>query len=258
MKRALTRRYPGPEGMFALSFVCHLVAFLIITMWQSSAEFHPDETPVTYVDMVTLPVASPQSGTPAPAAVEEVLPAAPAPPPAAPQAQAPAMTQPVKPSPKGPAQAQGKVEQPNPAAEAHAFNERMAKIEQAAQERRQAEVLERLRKKGTQTGKRTGMPGGKGDEAGSDYPSYLQSRLKDALSEVMVSQTKSPQVIATITVAPDGRIAAYHVEKGSGDPLFDDAVHRAVTLAGKTLVPPPGGAQFKRMFRFRPEGVGIR
>ena len=244
--------------MFALSFVCHLVAFLIIAMWQSSAEFHPDETPVTYVDMVTLPVASPQSGTPAPAAEEEAQTAAPAPPPAAPQPPAPAMTQPVKPSPKGPAQAQGKVEPPDPAAEAHAFNERMAKLEQAAQERRQAEVLERLRKKGKQTGKQTGMPGGKGNEAGSDYPSYLQSRLKDALSEVMVSQTKAPQVIATITVAPNGRIAEYHVEKGSGDPLFDDAVHRAVTLAGKSLVPPPGGAQFKRMFRFRPEGVGIR
>ena len=244
--------------MFALSFVTHLVAFLIITMWQSSPEFRPDETPVTYVDMVTLPVASPQSGTPAPAVEEEAQTAPPVPPPAAPQAPAPVMTQPVKPSPKGPTQAQGKVEQPNPAAEAHAFNERMAKLEQLAQERRQAEVLERLRRKGAQSGKQTGMPGGKGNEAGSDYPSYLQSRLKDALREVMVSQTKSPQVIATITVAPDGRIAEYHVEKGSGDPLFDDAVHRAVTLAGKSLVPPPGGAQFKRMFRFRPEGVGIR
>ena len=32
----------------------------------------------------------------------------------------------------------------------------------------------------------------------------------------------------------------------------------AVTLAGKTLVPPPNGAYFKRVFRFRPEGVGIK
>jgi len=256
MRRESTRRYPGAVGMFTLSFVCHLVAFLIIAKWHSSPEFRRDETPVTYVDMVTLPVASPQDGAPAPAAEEEAGMADPTPSPAAPPVPAPVMTQPVKPTPKAAAkQAQGKAEAPNPAADAHAFNERMAKLEQIAQERRQAEVLERLRKKGTQTATRTGMPGGKGTEAGSDYPSYLQSRFKDALREVMVSQTKSPQLIATITVAPDGRISEYRVEKGSGDPLFDDAVHRAVTLAGKSLVPPPGGGQFKRMFRFMPEGV---
>lgn len=256
MRTELTRRYPGPQGMFALSFVCHLVVFLIIAKWQFYPEFHPDDTPVTYVDMVTLPVASPQAGTPAPPAEQEGAP----PPPAAPAA--PAMVQPAKPAKpakpaaKAPAaEPTGKSGPANPAAQAQEFNERLAKLERVAQEKRQAEVMERLRKKGSQ---QTGMPGAKGTEAGSDYPSYLQSRLKDALKEVMVSQTKSPQVIATITVSGDGRIAEYHVEKGSGDPLFDDAVHRAVTLAGKALVPPPGGAPFKRMFRFRPEGVGIR
>lgn len=253
MNRKLTRRYPGPWGMFAVSLVFHLVVFLVIANWNFLPEFHPDDTPVTYVDMVTLPVASPQSGTPAPAAEAETAapPAPPAPPPPAP----PAMTQPLKPTAKAPAAPakpqQKPVPQPNPAAEASAFNERMAKLERQAEDRRQAEVLERLRKKGTQTG----MPGAKGTEAGSDYSSYVQSRLKDALREVMVSQTKSPQVIATITIAPDGHISDYRVEKGSGDPLFDDAVQRAVTLAGKSLTPPPGGAQFKRVFRFRPEGV---
>jgi len=253
MKRELTGRYPGPWGMFVLSLVCHLVIFIVIAKWQFFPEYHPDETPVTYVDMVTLPVEAPQSGTPAPEA-ETAVPAPPQP--VAPPAPAPVMSQPAKPTPapKAPAAAQGKAEKPAPAAEARAFNERLAKLERLAEDKRQAEVLERLRKKG----KRTGMPGAKGSEAGSDYPSYLQSRLKDALKEVMVSQTKSPQVIATITVAPDGRISEFRVDKGSGDPLFDDAVHRAVTLAGKSLVPPPGGSQFKRMFRFRPEGVGIR
>uniref|UniRef100_C6E650 TonB family protein n=1 Tax=Geobacter sp. (strain M21) TaxID=443144 RepID=C6E650_GEOSM len=253
MRTEPTRRYPGPQGMFALSFACHLVVFLIIAKWQFYPEFHPDDTPVTYVDMVTLPVASPQAGTPAPPAEEEGAP----PPPAAPAA--PAMVQPAKPAKpaaKVPAaEPKAKTAPANPAAQAREFNERLAKLERVAQEKRQAEVMERLRKKGSQ---QTGMPGARGTEAGSDYPSYLQSRLKDALKEVMVSQTKSPQVIATITVSGDGRIAQYHVEKGSGDPLFDDAVHRAVTLAGKSLVPPPGGAPFKRMFRFRPEGVGIR
>lgn len=246
--------------MFVASFVCHLVVFVVIAVWHSP-DFHPDEEQVTYVDMVTLPVAAPQSGSPAPVAEEEVPPAPAAPPPpAAPPAVTPPMTQPTK-KPAAPAPsptAQGKSEPQDGAAEAQAFNERMAKLERQAEAKRQAAVLERLAKLKQGGAKQTGMPGAKGNEAGSDYPSYLQSRLRDALREVVVSQSRSPQVIATITVAPDGRIAEYHVEKGSGDPLFDDAVRRAVTLAGKSLAPPPGGAQFRRVFRFKPEEVGIK
>ena len=240
--------------MFIVSFLCHAVALAIVANWSLFGEFKPDETPVTYVDMVTLPVASPQSGTPAPAAekaVEAPAAAPPAPPPVMSHPVPPA--KPAKPAAKAPAAAAPGKAKETPAAESNDFTQRMAKLEQIAQEKRQAEVLERLKKKGT----RTGMPGAKGNEAGSDYPSYLQSRLKDALREVMVSQTKAPYVIATISVSPDGRIAEYQVEKGSGDPLFDDAVQRAVTLAGKSLVPPPGGTKYKGVFRFRPEGVGI-
>lgn len=242
--------------MFALSFLLHLAIFFLIAWSQILPAFRPDETPVTYVDMVTLPVASPQSGTPAPA--EEKAPKPPA------AASAAALMPPAALAlPQNKAQAKSKAQEQAAAQEKMAkqaadegreFSERMAKLERQAEDRRQAEVLERLRSKGG----RVGMPGAKGTEAGSDYSSYLQSRLKDAFSQVMVSQTKSPQVIASITVASDGRIAEYRVEKHSGDPLFDDAVARAVTIAGRSLVPPPGGGQFKRVFRFRPEGVGVR
>lgn len=250
MINALRRNYPGPGGMLAVSFVCHLAAFLVIANWHFYPEYRQDETPVTYVDMVTLPVASPQSGMPAPASGQSRAAAAPAPPPPA----APAMTLPTKPAAKAPAaKPQDNVEQ-RKAAEAKEYGDRLAKLQQQAEDRRQAAVLDALKKKG---GAQTGMPGGKGTQAGSDYASYLQSRLKDALKEVMVTQTKAPVVTATITVSPDGRID-YRVEKPSGDPLFDEAVQRAVALAGKTLVPPPNGVQFKRPFRFRPEGVVIK
>ena len=251
MINALRRNYPGPGGMFAASFICHLVVFMVIAYWHILPQFHEDETPVTYVDMVTLPVASPQSGTPAPSQQESKAPAAPAPAPPAPAA--PAMALPSKPAAKTPT-AKAKSEQKQETAEAEAFSKRMAKLQQQAEDKRQAEVMAALKQKGSA---RTGMPGGKGTQAGSDYSSYLQSRLKDALKETMAMQGKAPQVMATITVSPDGRID-YHVEKPSGDPLFDDSVQRAVTLAGRTLVPPPNGAYFKRVFRFRPEGVGIK
>lgn len=249
MKNALKRNYPGPGGMLALSFACHLVAFLVIANWHFSPKYRQDESPVTYVDMVTLPVASPQSGTPAPPAGNETKgpAAAPAPPPPAP---APAMALPTKPAAKTPAKPQAKNEQQQ-AAEAKAFNERMAKLQQQAEERRQAAVMENLRNKASG---RTGMPGANGTQAGSDYSSYLQSRLQDALKQVIATQTKAPYVIATITVSPDGSID-YRVERPSGDPFFDDAVQRAVALAGKSLVPPPSHTQYKHVFRFKPEGV---
>ena len=256
MTRRLKGRYPGPGGMFALSLCFHLVIFLLIARSQLLPEFHPDEQ-VTYVDMVTLPVASPQSGTPVPSPEPlpqppaAAAPAAPAPPPPAAMALPAAKPKAKLQAPAAPKQS---AEKPAPDSQAREVSERMAKLEQLAEEKRQAEVLEKLKNKGG----RVGMPGAKGTEAGSDYASYFQSRLKDAFSQVMASQTKSPQVIATITVGPDGRIAEYRVEKNSGDPLFDDAVARAVTVAGRSLTPPPGGEKFKRTFRFRPEGVGVR
>ena len=247
MTRQLKARYPGPGGMLALSFGFHLVVFLLIARCQVLPSFHPDEAQVTYVDMVTLPVVSPQSGTPAPTALEAApqLPAA-----AAPVAPPASMDLPAART-KAPGAAP-KTDKPAAAPDEREFSERMAKLERQAGEKRQAEVLARLRNTG-----RVGMPGATGTEAGSDYSSYVQSRLKDAFSEVMTSQTKSPQVIAAISIGPDGRID-YQVEKHSGDQLFDDAVARAVTLAGRSLKAPPGGGKFRRVFRFRPEGVAVK
>ena len=239
--------------MFALSLVCHLAIFAFILWSNAPPVFHPAEEPVTYVDVVTLPVASPQAGTPAPA--EEAPPKAPAAPaPARPPAAAMALPA-AKPKAKLPAPVKGKAEKPPaPVEDGKEFRERLEKIERRAEEKRQSEVLARLRKGG---GKAVGMPGAKGTQAGSDYSAYIQSRLKDAFKDVIASQTSAPQVLVRITIGTDGRITNYRVEKKSGDPVFDDAVSRAVTLAGRYFKPPPGGVPFERVFRFKPEGVGL-
>jgi len=237
--------------MFALSFVCHL-AFVALIVWSQSFQgFHPAEEALTYVDMVTLPVASPQSGTPSPSQEKgEEPPAAPAP--VLPTA---AMVQPtVKPKVKPLPAAKGKALKPAAVDDVRESAEVLAKIERLVEERRQSEVMNRLRKKG---GRAVGMPGAKGNEAGSDYSSYIRSRLMDAFKEVMASQTRSPEVMVRITIGSDGRITDFRVEKKSGDPLFDDAVARAVTLAGRSFKPPPGGAPFKHGYRFKLEGVGL-
>ena len=236
--------------MFTLSFVCHLAIFSLIFWFNAPSVFHPAEEPVTYVDMVTLPVASPQAGTPAPA--EEKLPPAPAPAPVKPPAAVMALPA-AKPKAKLPTPTKGKAEKaPVPAEDGREFRERLEKIERQAEEKRQAEVLARLKKGGARA---VGMPGAKGTQAGVDYSAYIQSRVQDAINKVAAPQPKSPTVIATITIGPDGGIIDYHREISSGDPLFDDAVDRAVTIAGKSFKPPPNGRQFSGKFRFKPEGV---
>jgi len=254
----MVRRYPGPGGMFALSLLCHLAVASLIIWLNADAVFHPAEEPVTYVDVVTLPVASPQAGTPAPAQEKPQPAAAPLPPPA-PAAMALPVPKP-KPKAKLPPPVPGKAEKgPAPVEDGREFNQRLEKLERQAEENRQAEVLARLKKGGAKGGAKgaVGMPGARGTQAGSDYASYIQSRLKDAFKDVIASQTSAPQVLVRISIGPDGRITNYRVEKKSGDPVFDDAVSRAVTLAGRYFKPPPGGAPFERVFRFKPEGVGL-
>jgi colicin import membrane protein len=193
---------------------------------------------------VTLPVASPQAGTPAPAAPAPVQPTAPA-------MALPAAKPKAKPLPP----VKGKAEKaPAPVEDSREFSERMEKIERQAEEKRQAEVLARLKKGGS---KAVGMPGATGTQAGSDYSAYIQSRLKDAFKQVIAAQTSAPQVLVRLTIGADGRIANYRVEKKSGDAVFDEAVYRAVTLAGRNFKPPPGGVPFERVFRFKPEGVAL-
>ena len=259
--RPQVRKYPGPSGMFALSFVSHLGIFSIIIWSISSPQFHLAEEQVTYVDMVTPPVASPQAGTPAPAKVQSRKPTV-APlsvyPPAKPahvRTQVATMALPIaKAKPKVILTEKVEPEKPVPAEDGREFDERLARIQQLSEDRRQAEVLDRLRKGGR---KIVGMQGGKGSQAGSEYASYVQSRLKDAFREMIASQTRAPQVLVRISIGMDGRIVNFRLEKTSGDTVFDQAVSRAVTFAGRSFKPPPNGMPFERVFRFKPEGVGV-
>jgi colicin import membrane protein len=254
-------RNEGPGGPLFLSICLHLAMLAVVWWLQFLPQFEIDKTPVTYVDMVTLPVASPQSGTPS----AQGPASAPAPAAAAPAAMSLPASKPAAAGKLPPVKA--KSAEPT-AADTKRFNERMAKLQQQAEDKRQADVMENLRKRtrngaASATGAagnkgRVGMPGATGTEAGADYGAYLQSRLKDAFArEVTVSAGKSPVLIGAVTVGADGHLDL-RVEKYSDDPLFNESVSRAVTTAGSNLRPPPGGKSFRRTFRFRPEGVGMR
>lgn len=238
-------RYPEPARMVALSVACHLALLLLIVKWHGLPGFENGGASVTYIDMVDLPGSSPRSGTTEAATAPDPGPplSALAPPP--PAATALPVPQPMTPAP---------VYGANP----QALNEMLAKVAQAAEARRLAEVRDRIRKNGGRLGTPS-MPGPAGMPGGSDsYSSYIQSRLIDAFRLVMVAHTTSPQAVVSITIAGDGALVDYHLEQSSGDPNFNDSVIRAVTRAGRSLNAPPGGVEYQRLFRFRPEGVALQ
>jgi colicin import membrane protein len=203
------------------------------------------EAPVYYVDVVNLPVADPQAGFPD--SSEKVKAPLPALPP-------PHMQMPAKADAKSATLA--KVVKQTPVVEsASEFEERMAGLEKEVEARHAAAALEALSKRNV--GKPpSGIPGGVGSEAGSDYAGYLQSRLKDAFKNTIAYQSKNPEVVLRLTIDRYGRVVRFLMERSSGDKLFEDAVARAVGKAEKTFPPPPGGGAFDYGFVFRPEGVG--
>lgn len=217
-----------------------------------SAPFN--DAPVYYVDVVNLPVESPQHGSPAAAGKESAPPAPVKPPP-------PEMKLPAKDA--GRALPAAKAVKPalsasQPAEEsAKEFEERLAKLERASDDRHAATALEALRKKAAGKGKgQAGMPGGTGTEAGSDYASYLRSRLVDAFKSTIAYQDKSPRTVVVLTIDRNGKVAKWRIESSTGDRLFEDSVQRAIVKAEKEFRPPPGGGTFEYGFIFTAQGVG--
>lgn len=135
----------------------------------------------------------------------------------------------------------------------------MAKLRQAIEERRQEAALDALRRKAAGSGRkpeRVGTPSGTGKEAGSDYASYIQSRLTDAFQSTIAHQSKAPEMVVKLTIDAGGRVIRKRIERSSGDRIFDESVFKAIARAEKTFVPPPGGGEFEYGFIFKPQGVG--
>lgn len=241
MYQPVRHRDTGLVVSSALSVTLHVAVFAFLLWWQ---QFIPDLGPVQttyYVDVVNLPVANPRSGSPTQQGNEVV----PAPSTPAPEAMsAPAPLRKAVPNAKSTASSESSA----------AFQERIAKLEGKVDAQRQAAAFEALRKKVADKG-RAGMPRGTGAQAGSDYTSYLHSRLKDAFRETISYQSKNPFVLVRLTIDGDGRIIRRRTEKSSGDRVFELSVSRAIAMAEQTIVPPPNHAVYEGLFVFRPQGV---
>ncbi|AJE04735.1 energy transducer TonB [Geobacter pickeringii] len=232
------------------SLILHAVLFSVVLFARFPSPSLP-EAPVYYVDVVNLPVASPRAGSPTVAGGS----APETPPPAPPK---PEMALPRKPVPtKG--TLPGKQKPPPSEESGREFEQRLAKLQKAADERHEEDVLAAMRKKmagSARSAEQAGMPGATGTQAGSDYASYIQSRLRDAFRGTIAYQTKSPEVVVRLTIDAGGHIARQRIERTSGDRIFEESVSKAIARAEKTFSPPPGGGEFEYGFIFRPQGVG--
>ena len=250
MNSRLSRIDTGVSVSFIASAVIHLAVFLLM-VW--SGRLFPPQMAIQetyYVDVVTLPVADPQSGSSVqkPSEAGAVTPPAPAP--------LMAVPRPSKTAPKAIAKP-AKPAAPQESAETDsAFADRMAKLERNSEARREEAVLEKLRGK-VKTGgvSKVGMPGAGGSESGSRYADYIKSRLEDALKVTSSYTTKSPEVTVRLTIAVDGRLSRMKIERSSGDAAFELAVRRAIDLASEKFTAPPNRSVFENGFVFKPKGI---
>lgn len=220
-----------------------------------------DLRPVYHVDLVNLPVMSPQAGRPdarppkpqaKPAAAEPAK-APPAPPKPAARPDAVKVTRPAV-QPKKPEAA------PKAASKAASKESTYEKeTSSAIEDMRRRQEIEALKQQLAQLGAKdtrqaaavpgapVGMMDGKGTEAGISYDAWLHEYLKQAwtLSRYQVSR-RDLQATVRLVFDAQGNLLDYTFVKKSGEERFDDSVRKAI-LQLKKLPNPPGSRMEKEV-----------
>lgn len=250
MNRRILSRDPGIGRTLAFSMLLHVAVYGIIFRFGHFNSYQP-VAQTYYVDIVNLPVANPQSGTPSrPEKTPESLPSASRQEMAMPVQQKEKAEKTVAPAPvKTPKKVATSKESDED------FSKRLSKIENRVESRHESSAIDAIRKR-VSTFTRAGIPGGSGTEAGSDYAGYIQSRLRDAFKGTIAYQSGNPEVVVRLRISRYGKIIGYSIEKSSHDKVFEAAVNRAIAIAGEKFPPPPDNRDFDHGYIFRPEGVG--
>lgn len=247
MNITFERKDPRLGTVLVFSTIIHAAFYFLLSLsYFNLNPVHPEQ--VCYVDVVNLPVANPRAGSPAATGAGSVP---------VPAAEPREMKLPA-PTSKQPSLQPGLSKKAAPSSQESAseFEQRIAGLERATEERRQAAALDALRQRVTNGSGRAGMPKGTGTEAGSDYASYIQSRLYDAFKLPPNLQAKNPEVLILLTINRAGRVAEYRIERSTGEKAFEDAVARAISNAERTFRPPPNNQTFVQKFVFTSGSVG--
>lgn len=229
------------------SLIAHAAFFAALSFFDFFRTAQANTVPVYYVDIVNLPVANPRAGSPLVRGSDASQ--------AEPETSK-EMRSPVTPPQKIPAPTPDKKPTEPRAETEKEFRERFARLEKKVEGQHTESAIEKLRNKVTAGNGKAGMPGATGSEAGSDYGSYIQSRLRDAFEKTIASSGKTPMVVVRLTIDKTGKVIGYRIERSTGDKVFENSVSRAVYLAEENFPPPPGRKEFQQGFIFKPEGVG--
>ena len=250
MNSRITRSDPdiGVSISVVVSAVIHLAVFLLLVWWGQVLPQQITVQETYYVDVVTLPVADPQSGRSVQKSGE---PAATVPSPVQ-----PAMTVP-KSTTKAGTKSAAKLAVRDATETESEFDKGLEKLAGKAEAQQYEEKLKRLNNKKDAGGK-AGTPNAAGTEAGSRYADFVKSRLEDALKVTSSYTTKKPEVAVRLTISAEGKLLRTKVERSSGDATFELAVRRAIDLASERFTAPPNNAVFENGFVFRPKGVTNR
>jgi colicin import membrane protein len=229
------------------SFLAHVAFFAAFSFLDFFRTVQTNAVPVYYVDIMNLPVADPRAGSPSERGSDAA--------PAAPESHT-EMRSPASPPQKLPAPTPDKKKNEPHAETEKEFRERFARLERKVEGQHTASAIDKLREKVAAGSGKAGMPGGTGTEAGSDYGSYIQSRLKKAFNTTIPLQKRNLSAVVRLYIDRFGKVTNYRFERSSGDKAFDDSVVQAIYLAEKDFPPPPDQKECHLGFIFKPEGVG--
>jgi colicin import membrane protein len=258
--------------MFAISALCHVVFFVLITVMPTSFSSSYRLAPrAISVDLVSLPPGPPAAAVPAPVTPPadtepepEIAPPAPAP------AEAVALPtpkpEPVPIAPKPKAQKVVKslkkktikketvektvVQKPTPSAASKSRARDVSKAIEAMRQKVQTQEKTRANSgAGTTTGAGTGGGGGGG---GSAVLSRIENYKMDAALEVAQNWAFSQQLagadgqletLITFRILPDGEITDIKIVQPSGNRYLDESAYRAVRKASPVAPFPEGITQ---------------
>lgn len=260
-KSAAAPADPRLGRMLLLSVGVHLVVVAALLL-AGQDRFRRDLRPVYRVDLVSLPVPSPQAGRPD----AGPKPAA-SPPKAEPVKPAPvkiAKPEPVKPSAvvkKAEAVKKTTEAQPKPKSGKTQDEESLAKSlremqDRAALERRLAEMRQKTAGQGAAGAAPVGMPDGKGTEAGSSYDLWLQTRLKEqwSYSPYLGGGRTDLEALFLLRFDAKGTFIDYRIQRSSGNRQFDESIVRALLKLFKEQglpSPPKRATEFEVAFNLK-------
>jgi len=232
----------GLGRMFAISLGLHLI-FLVFFLGPIFPRFDTNRRPIYYVDLVHLPVQSPQAGrpdAPPPRPLPEPKPITPPKSVAVPEKKA---SRPSSPSPKAVSPPE-EVVAPEPPPR-QSYDETLSAIDALKRKAEREALKKKMAAIAANAALETpaGMPEGKGPEIGVDQLEYIKAFIRGnwQFSIYQISPAKAATIEAVVYLKYDraGNLFDYGFIETSDDKFFDESLREAI-LKSKSLPHPLG------------------